>query len=92
MSAMASLTGCMNRCWKTRWTSASSCYPRRLPGLAVDPFRHERLVLVCHPQHPLANRTTVTVPDLKGCPFVAWNEIRWSPFLRNVPELPAPPV
>jgi LysR family transcriptional regulator, transcriptional activator of the cysJI operon len=62
------------------------CYPRRLPGLAVDPFRHERLVLVCHPQHPLATRTTVTVPDLKGCQFVAWNEIRWSPFLRNVPN------
>jgi len=62
------------------------CYPRRLPGLAVDPFRHERLVLVCHPQHPLANRTTITVPDLKGCPFVAWNEIRWSPFLKNVPD------
>jgi DNA-binding transcriptional LysR family regulator len=62
------------------------CYPRRLPGLAVDPFRHERLVLVCHPQHPLATRTTVTVPDLKGCSFVAWNEIRWSPFLRNVPD------
>ena len=62
------------------------CYPRRLPGLTVDPFRHERLVLVCHPQHPLATRTTVTVPDLKGCQFVAWNEIRWSPFLRNVPN------
>ncbi len=62
------------------------CYPRRLPGLAVDPFRHERLVLVCHPLHPLANRTTVTVPDLKGCSFVAWNEIRWSPFLKNVPD------
>ena len=61
------------------------CYPRRLPGLAVDPFRHERLVLACHPQHPLASRTTVTVPELKGHPFVAWNEIRWSPFLRNVP-------
>jgi DNA-binding transcriptional LysR family regulator len=62
------------------------CYPRRLPGLTVDPFRHERLVLVCHPQHPLATRTTVTVSDLKGCRFVAWNEIRWSPFLRNVPD------
>jgi LysR family transcriptional regulator, transcriptional activator of the cysJI operon len=62
------------------------CYPRRLPGLTVDPFRHERLVLVCHPQHPLATRTTVTVTDLKGCQFVAWNEIRWSPFLRNVPN------
>ena len=62
------------------------CYPRRLPGLAVNPFRHERLVLVCHPRHPLATRITVTVPELKGHPFVAWNEIRWSPFLKNVPD------
>jgi DNA-binding transcriptional LysR family regulator len=41
---------------------------------------------VGHPQQPLATRTTVTVPDLKGCSIVAWNEIRWSPFLRNVPD------
>jgi DNA-binding transcriptional LysR family regulator len=61
------------------------CYPRRLPGLAVDTFRHERLMLVCHPQHPLASRPAVTMQDLKGQKFVAWNEIHWSPFLRNVP-------
>ena len=31
-----------------------ACYPRRLHGLNIDPFRHERLVLVCHPRHPQA--------------------------------------
>ena len=62
------------------------CYPRRLPGLAVDPVRHERLMLVCHPQHPLAARPAVAVTELTGQKFVAWNEIRWSPFLRSVPD------
>jgi len=60
------------------------CYPRRQRGLAVDPFRHERLVLVCHPRQPLAARPAVAIADLKGQRLVAWNEIRWSPFLKNV--------
>jgi DNA-binding transcriptional LysR family regulator len=60
------------------------CYPRRRRGLAVDPFRHERLVLVCHPRQPLATRPAVAIGDLKGQRLVAWNEIRWSPFLKNV--------
>ena len=62
------------------------CYPRRLHGLAVDPFRHERLMLVCHPQHPIAARPAVGLMELTGQKFVTWNEIRWSPFLRNVPD------
>jgi DNA-binding transcriptional LysR family regulator len=61
------------------------CYPRRRRGLAVDPFRHERLVLVCPPQHELATRPAVAIADLKGQRLVAWNEVRWSPFLKNVP-------
>jgi DNA-binding transcriptional LysR family regulator len=61
------------------------CYPRRRRGLVVDPFRHERLVLVCHPQQPLAARAAVAIGDLKGQRLVAWNEVRWSPFLKNVP-------
>ena len=62
------------------------CYPRRLPGLAIEPFRHERLMLVCHPQHPLAARPSVTVAELTGQKFVAWTEIHRSPFLRRVPH------
>jgi DNA-binding transcriptional LysR family regulator len=61
------------------------CYPRRRRGLAVDPFRHERLVLVCQPQQALAARPAVAIADLKGQRLVAWNEVRWSPFLKNVP-------
>jgi DNA-binding transcriptional LysR family regulator len=61
-------------------------YPRRLPGLAIDPFRHERLMLVCHPQHLLAARPAVTVRDLKEQKFVAWKEIHSSPFLKTIPN------
>ena len=62
------------------------CYPRRRPGLVVDLFRHERLRLVCHPRHPLAARPAVTLTELAGQTFVAWNEIRWSPLLRRIPD------
>jgi DNA-binding transcriptional LysR family regulator len=62
-------------------------YPRRQPGLAIDPFRHERLMLVCHPQHPLAARPAVTVMELKGQKFVAWKEIRSSPIFKGLPQI-----
>jgi DNA-binding transcriptional LysR family regulator len=62
------------------------CYPRRRPGLVVDLFRHERLRLVCHPRHPLAARPAVALAELAGQNFVAWNEIRWSPFLGRLPD------
>jgi DNA-binding transcriptional LysR family regulator len=52
----------------------------------VDLFRHERLLLVCHPQHPLAARTAVALVELAGQIFVAWTEIQWSPFLRRIPD------
>jgi DNA-binding transcriptional LysR family regulator len=63
-----------------------ACYPRRWPGLEVDLFRHEQLRFVCHPQHPLAARAAVTLAELEGQTFVAWNEIRWSPFLNRIPD------
>jgi len=61
-------------------------YPRRLPGLAVDPFRHERLMLVCHPRHPLAARPAIKMRDLKEQTFVAWKEIRSSPLFKGMPQ------
>jgi len=60
-------------------------YPRRLLGLAIDLFRHERLMLVCHPAHPLAARRAVRVRDLKDQKFVAWTEIHSSPFVKSIP-------
>ena len=66
------------------------CYPRRRRGLVVDLFRHERLRLVCHPRHPLAMRAAVALAELSGESFVAWNEIRWSPFLSRIPDSQRP--
>jgi DNA-binding transcriptional LysR family regulator len=62
------------------------CYPRRLPGLVIDLFRHERLVMVCHPRHPLAACRSVTFSGLAGQDFVAWTEIRSSPFMKGIPN------
>jgi DNA-binding transcriptional LysR family regulator len=42
-----------------------ACYPRRRPGLVVDLFRHERLLLVCHPEHPLAARPAVALAECR---------------------------
>ncbi len=63
-----------------------TCYPQRRHGLMIEPFRLERLLLVCHPRHPLAARTAVAVADLPGETFVAWSELHRSPFLRRVPS------
>ena len=62
-----------------------ACYPRRRRGLVIDLFRHERLMMICPPDHPLAACRTVTLSGLMGQRFVAWTEIHASPFLRNIP-------
>lgn len=62
------------------------CYPQQRRGLGIEPFRQERLMLVCHPHHPLAARAAVAVRDLAGHTLVAWNELHRSPFLRGVPK------
>ena len=61
-------------------------YPRRLPELTIDRFRLERLMLICHPQHPLTTRRAVTVRELKDQKFVAWTEIRSSCIFTGLPQ------
>jgi DNA-binding transcriptional LysR family regulator len=61
------------------------CYPRHQLGLVIDPFRHERLMLVCHPQHPLAAQPVFALRDLRGQRIVAWQEIRRSHLYKRVP-------
>jgi DNA-binding transcriptional LysR family regulator len=63
-----------------------ACYPQRLHGLVIEPFRRERLLLVCHPQHPLAVRPAVAIRELAGHPLVALNELHRSPFMHGVPK------
>jgi DNA-binding transcriptional LysR family regulator len=47
-------------------------YPSRRPGITVIPFREDRLVLVCSPQHPLAKFRSVSIKRLAGEPLVGF--------------------
>ena len=40
-------------------------YPAASPDLSVIPLRSEKMVLVCHPEHPLAGRKAVTAEHLR---------------------------
>lgn len=46
--------------------------PLRRPNLAIIPLRHDKLVVVCHPKHPLANRKRISIQELAGEEFVAF--------------------
>jgi DNA-binding transcriptional LysR family regulator len=48
-------------------------YPSRRPGITVIPFREDRLVLVCPPQHPLAKHTKVSIKKLADEPLVGFD-------------------
>jgi DNA-binding transcriptional LysR family regulator len=41
-------------------------YPARRPYLVVLPFREDRLVLVCHPQHPLSSFKQISINKIHG--------------------------
>jgi DNA-binding transcriptional LysR family regulator len=49
-------------------------YPEESASLAAIPWRTEPIVLVCHPQHPLAKRRSVPFSMLRNEPFVAFQE------------------
>ncbi len=46
--------------------------PLRRPNLAVIPFRDDKLVIVCNPEHGLARRRRVSVETLTGEDFIAF--------------------
>ena len=46
--------------------------PLRKPNLAVIPFRDDKLVIVCNPEHPFARRRRVSVEALSGEDFIAF--------------------
>jgi len=48
-------------------------YPEASSEISVVPLRSERMVLVCHPQHGLATRKTITVEHLRDEDFVAFD-------------------
>lgn len=46
--------------------------PLRRPNLAVIPFRNDKLVVVCNPEHPMAKRRRISLKDLEGEDFIAF--------------------
>ena len=48
-------------------------YPMRRAGITVMPFREDRLVIVCPPQHPLARFRQVSIKKLAGEPLVGFD-------------------
>jgi molybdate transport repressor ModE-like protein len=47
-------------------------YPNKRPQLSVAPFREDRLVLICSPQHPFAHFQRVSIKKLHGEKFVGF--------------------
>jgi DNA-binding transcriptional LysR family regulator len=47
-------------------------YPEDSASLATIPWRVEPMVLVCHPQHPLTKRRSLSLDALNGEPYVAF--------------------
>jgi DNA-binding transcriptional LysR family regulator len=48
-------------------------FPRKWPDLNVVPWREEPMVLTVHPSHRFANRPSVSVSELEGEPFIAFD-------------------
>jgi DNA-binding transcriptional LysR family regulator len=48
------------------------CYPVKKKGLQILPFLNDRLVLICHPAHPLARRPSIRLADIEGERFISF--------------------
>jgi LysR family transcriptional regulator, transcriptional activator of the cysJI operon len=49
-------------------------YPTRDSRLEIVPIRKDKLVLICHPQHPLAGRKSAKVKALSGMKFINYEK------------------
>ncbi len=47
-------------------------FPAKRTGLVVEDFWRDKLVLICHPGHPLAERKRVRLKDLQGEKFISF--------------------
>jgi DNA-binding transcriptional LysR family regulator len=47
-------------------------YPAEQPRIGVIPFRTDRLVVICAPDHALAKREEVTLGELEGVAFIGF--------------------
>jgi DNA-binding transcriptional LysR family regulator len=48
-------------------------FPAKLRQIENIPFRNDHLIVICHPQHPLAKRGEVTVTELAGQKFIGFD-------------------
>lgn len=48
-------------------------YPAKMRQLEIVPFQKDRLVLICAPSHPFAQRRSITLAELPGQPFIAFD-------------------
>ena len=47
-------------------------FPTKRTGLVIEDFWRDKLVLICHPDHPLAERKRVRLRDLAGEKFISF--------------------
>lgn len=47
-------------------------YPTRRKGLLVERFLEDRMMVICHPNHPLAKKKSVQLEELSGEKFISW--------------------
>lgn len=47
-------------------------YPARDSKLEIVPLRKDKLVLVCHPEHPLAKKSSVSLKEISGHKFISF--------------------
>ncbi|MEA3210153.1 MAG: hypothetical protein QOE70_3210 [Chthoniobacter sp.] len=47
-------------------------YPSKRTGLLIEIFSEDRLVLICHPNHPLAGEKSIKLERLNGEKFIAF--------------------
>jgi LysR family transcriptional regulator, transcriptional activator of the cysJI operon len=47
-------------------------YPSKDPKLEVVPLRKDPLVLICHPQHPLAKQKAIKLKNISGQKFIGF--------------------
>ena len=48
-------------------------YPQPRAGVDIVPFRDDKLVVVCAPNHPFASKGKVSLNALSGVPFIAFD-------------------
>jgi len=47
-------------------------FPTKRNGLQIEIFSEDKLVLICHPNHPLAGRKRIKIEELNGEKFIAF--------------------